>query len=463
MKKLEEIAKEMSQHGIDSYYVGGTTRDEIMGIPVDDIDICLVGVTDPKVVTTILEKHCDKIVSEAGSRFPVWIGIFGSTKVDYALARKENLVGKTRKDFDVNVSCVTIEEDLKRRDLTINAIAKNVLTGEFIDPFNGRFHIEKRVAHYVSSAFQEDSLRVLRAARFVARFELMPTATFIQMCKNLKPTDISNERVGMELMKTFKTVSKPSLFFDFLCQVGWLGYYFQELENCIGVPQDIRHHPEGHVYTHTMHCIDHAQDWFTRAVMLCHDLGKAETTTIDGLDYRIHQMAGTYLNRHIVQKFKIQSIGHEERSDLGKAMLKRVFFASHDVINQIGCLVELHMVRTSDNKHHKVVRRTLRKLLAYKLEYKQLVEVCRCDICGRPPRPCFTPDIGQAIAEELLEEGAMTPIVTGEDMLALGLKGPDIGNVLDICLELQDRGTLRKDNWKGVLKGCSIPCLKNLL
>jgi tRNA nucleotidyltransferase (CCA-adding enzyme) len=449
---IEKIAHEMKEAGINSYYVGGAVRDKLMGIPIDDIDICLVNVVDSQVVTKILEKYCDSIVSDAGSRFPVWIGIIGDMKIDYALARRENLVGKTRQDFQVDIASVSIEEDLKRRDLTINAIAENVLTGEIVDPFNGRFHIENKVAHYVSSAFMEDTLRVLRTARFIARFELVPTSSLITMCKNLKPTDISNERVGMELMKMFKTVKKPSLFFNFLREVDWLGYYFKELENCIDVPQDFRHHPEGCVYTHTLYCIDESQDWFIRAVMLCHDLGKAECTTIDGLDYRLTDKEG-----------KIQSIGHEERSDLGKQMLKRIHFASHNIINQIGCLIELHMVRTSNNKYHKVVRKTLRRLMHYGIEYSKLAEVCKCDVCGRPPKERYIPDIGQDIAEELLKNGEMIPIVTGEDMLALGIQGPDIGNILDLCLSLQDRGTLRKDNWKGVLKGCNIPCLKNRL
>lgn len=683
MEIIRKIAEEMLNNGIDSYYVGGTVRDKLIGIPVDDIDICLTNVKDKKIVTSILKKYCDKIVSDAGSRFPVWIGIIGDVKIDYAMARKENLVGNTRKDFDVDVDSITIEQDLERRDLTINAIAQNILTGDFIDPFNGRYHILEKIAHPVGSAFAEDTLRVLRAARFIARFELTPSDDLIKVCKSLRPTDISNERVGMEVMKLFKVANKSSIFFYFLRQVDWLKYYFQELENCIDVPQDWNHHPEGSsliqcspyttcitsptetswhyfsfgqlfsgsftvgttiepfdrtttaksivnatfdsfsgafragsnsgkfssvltpatiahpktfvfsfgsstfvadkiirvvfkvpksgmhgvmqssindfeifnriiqpisifmmdmfgrkdfstkmehhnypvetsrisdswihnvgissiivdsasmtsdgyvicsfdlgfnskacfthfkefmykdnsfspdfqkegdeflhvfhaelrmgdVFTHTMYCLDQAQDWFTRAVMLCHDLGKAHTTTMKLSDRRI------------------QSIGHEFVGiDLTKNMLKRIHFCSHEIINQIACLVELHMVRTSSTT--KVVRKTLRRLMHYKIPYSKLVEVCRCDVSGRPPLPAFTPYIQQDIADKLIEDGEMIPIVTGEHLLELGLKGPDLGKVQKIALELQDRGTLRKDNWKTVLKGCSLEQLKGLL
>lgn len=436
----------MKEKGIDSYYVGGCVRDKLMGIPIDDVDICLVNVTNAGVVTEILEKFCDKIVSDAGSRFPVWIGIIGNYKIDYALARRENLVGSSRKDFEIEIENVSIEDDLRRRDLTVNAIAINVLSNDYIDPFGGISDLNKRIAREVSEAFAEDTLRVLRAARFISRFQLNATTSLIELCRRLTPTDISNERVGMELMKTLKTSSKPSSFFQFLRHVGWLKYYFGELEDCIGVPQDPKHHPEGCVFTHTMHCLDYAQDWFTRAVMLCHDLGKAHTTTMR------------------IEDKKIQSIGHELAGvELTKTMLKRIHFASHDTINQIACLVELHMVRTKDSKHEKVVRRTLRKLMHYQISYSKLVEVCKCDIGGRPPLPKFTPDIGQDLAEELLEKDEMKPIVTGEDLLSLGLKGPDIGNVLKTALELQDRGTLRKDNWKRVLKGCNMEQLKGIL
>lgn len=442
MEKITEIAQELRTLGIESYYVGGYVRDYLLGNTVDDIDICLVGVTDRKLTTSVLEKYCSSVSSEKGS-FPIWICTIEGKKVDFAVARKENLVGKTRKDFLVETENVSIEEDLKRRDLTVNSIAINVLSGDIIDPYDGRYHLQEKIAHPTSDAFREDSLRVIRAARFISKFGFDPSTELMEVCKSLKPNDISNERVGMELKKLFKSSDKPSLFFYFLKEVGWLGYYFQELQDLIDIPQDPIRHPEGCAFFHTLYTIDEAKDWFTRAVMLCHDLGKAKcTTNEDG---------------------KIRSIGHEEAGiELTKTMLKRIHFDSHKVIGDIACLVGLHMLRFS-GKSEKAVRTTLRELSKRKLDFQQLVEVCRCDVSGRPPLEKYTPDIGQELAKKIIENNEIQPIVTGDIIVSLGIQGPDVGTIYDLALKLQDKGTLKRDNWKKVLKSCNLPILKGKL
>jgi tRNA nucleotidyltransferase (CCA-adding enzyme) len=234
-----------------------------------------------------------------------------------------------------------------------------------------------------------------------------------------------------------KQAVTPSIFFDFLRQVNWLGYFFKELEDLIGVQQSAVHHPEGDAYTHTMLCVNQANDYFTRIVMLCHDLGKAVTTTIS-------------------DSGKISAIGHEAAGvPLALAMMQRIHLLDYKFQNKVCTLVQLHMIHTQQISE-KVIRRTLRILTEAGLTYSHLVEVCRCDVSGRTLPP-FTPNIGQERATELLEQGLMTPVVTGKLLLSLGLKpSKELGTIINKALELQDKGTLNSSNWFQVLKGCGF-------
>lgn len=449
----------MSHHDINTYYVGGYVRDELMGIDSDDIDICLVGVKDAKKVEKILLENALSVTPLVGQKFPVWIADIDGHKVDFAIARKETLVGGTRKDFDVVTEGVTIEDDLKRRDFSINAIAKDVLTDEYIDPYGGLSCIQFKCLHPTSEAFGEDTLRVLRGARFLSRFpEFYASGSLVLMCMQLQPTDISLERVGIELKKTMEQAIKPSRFFNFLREVGWLEYHFKEVYDLISVPQSPVHHPEGDVYTHTMLALDEAKDPFTRICMLCHDMGKATTTTIEHHEYHSwlqgckDQGFSKEKIDNILNLGKIRSIGHEIAGiKPTRDLLTRISYADRKYIRQVECMVELHMIRASVSE--KVVRRTLRKLMDKGLQYNQLVEVCRCDISSRPPLAGYTPDIGQYRAMQLLEENAMEPIVTGEKLLAAGYApGKLIGELVKKGLEWQDRGTLREHNWLKMIK-----------
>jgi tRNA nucleotidyltransferase (CCA-adding enzyme) len=442
MNNLVLIAQKFQELNIQSYLVGGTVRDELLRVPCDDIDICLVGVTNKSQVMEVLSSlnFILSVAQEVGESFPVWIAdIKGIGKVDFALARGEKKTGPTRQDFVCTTQGVTIEEDLLRRDLTINSIAKNVLDGTFVDPYNGIQHLKDRIAHPVSNAFKEDSLRVLRAARFCSRYELTPSKELLELCKGLTPTDISNERVGMEVYKTMKQAIKPSIFFYFLKEVNWLGYYFKEVEDLFDIPQSPIYHPETNAGIHSMLCLDQATDVFTRVTMLLHDVGKSVTTTIS-------------------ESGKIQALGHEEAGvPLARQLMQRIFLLDKKFQDQVCLMVELHMIH-SLTISEKIIRRTLRRLMDNGLTYNQLVEVCRCDVSGRDPLPHYTPDIGQTRAQELLDQDLMTPIVTGKLLMSLGLTpGKFMGEFIKKALELQDRGTLTKENWKGVMKGAGFP------
>lgn len=458
---MKQIALFFKMVGIQLYYVGGCVRDKLMNIPYNDMDICIVGGTSLESIHSLLEtlKEVGQIqeLTTVFGNFPVWIVKVGEVKYEFAMARTEKKSGQAHQDFLCEVNTVSLEEDLSRRDLTINAIAKNILTGEIVDPFNGKFDIENKIARPVSDAFKEDPLRVLRAARFIARFDLVPSFKLIEVCKELTPEGISYERVGKELMKLFQSPkdTKVSKFFYFLKNCNWLKYHFEEVYNLIGVPQNTVTHPEGDAFVHTMHCIDAADNWFIRAVMLCHDLGKATHTTINGIEWK---KSDFWLPESSLLKinteYKIKSIGHEDAGiELTLALLKRIHFTSHNIIKQIACLVSLHMIRIQvASSKVKIVRRTLRKLMSYNLDYSLLVEVVKCDLAGRPSLIFPHPEIGQDYAFKLIESGAMDPIVTGEFLIQNGIQpGPEMGKIIKKALELQDRGTLNKDNWKIML------------
>jgi tRNA nucleotidyltransferase (CCA-adding enzyme) len=408
-------------------------------------------------------RNIDRFTAVHGS-FPIWIVEIEGEKYEFAMARKERKVGQSRQEFECEVNNVTIEEDLFRRCLTINSIAKNMITGEIVDPYGGVSDLSVKMARATSYAFAEDTLRVYRAARFIARFELLPTDGLIKICRDLSPEDISNERVGMELMKMLKTAKTPSKFFYFLKEIGWLQYHFPELHATIGVPQSPIHHPEGDVFTHTMHCIDAAEGWFYRAVMLCHDLGKATTTQIDGEDFQSIRAEG-YSHTFELKRnptVKVTAYGHEEAGvQLTKDMLKRIHFSNHDTIDQIACLVELHMIRAiiSQDNHEKILRRTIRKLMKHDLKYHTLFKVIVFDLAGRPPKTISVVQTYDELfglrAYDIEESDEMTPIVTGKKLIEIGMQpGTEMGKIIIHALELQDRGTLKKDNWEKVLKGC---------
>lgn len=433
-ERLKYFGEFLKPFGISAYYVGGYVRDTLLQLPTDDIDICVVGVHEEDFLTNLLRRYFTKVSPQVGESFPVWICEWEGQKIDIAMARRERKTGTKHTDFKVETMNVTIEEDLRRRDLTINALAIDIITGEMIDPFNGEEHLYRRMAVAVSEAFAEDPLRVLRAARFIARFNLYPTVKLIELCKSLSPEGLAQERFGLELKKVMSQAIKPSVFFDFLHKVDWLRQVFPEVHSMIGVPQDPVHHPEGDVYVHTMLTMNAATDSFIRLVMLCHDMGKVRMTVW-------HEDKG-----------KWKSIGHEHETTDMMNMLTRISYDNLRFLKQVRTLVRLHMIREEDVSE-KMIRRNLRALMEKNLTYEQLVEVVRCDMAGRPPRPAISPNIGQKRAAKLLKMNAMTPIVTGKALLAEGYKpGKHMKELIDKGLEWQDRGTLNRDNWLKMIR-----------
>ncbi|PQV47026.1 multifunctional CCA addition/repair protein [Paraburkholderia sp. BL21I4N1] len=289
------------------YVVGGAVRDELLGVPVQDRDYVVVGATPEQMVA--------QGYRPVGKDFPVFL--HPQTHEEYALARTERKTAAGYHGFQFFYAPdVTLEEDLARRDLTINAMAREVrpdgeLTGPVIDPFNGQGDLQARLFRHVSDAFLEDPVRILRIARFAARFvdftvEPETLALMRKMVADGEVDALVAERVWQEVSRGLME-KKPSRMFEVLRECGALARILPEVDALYGVPQRADYHPEVDTGVHVMMVVDHAahQGYAlpVRFAALTHDLGKA-TTPAD------------VLPRHI---------GHEERSvNLLKPLCERL-------------------------------------------------------------------------------------------------------------------------------------------
>jgi tRNA nucleotidyltransferase (CCA-adding enzyme) len=289
------------------YAVGGAIRDELLGVPVQDRDYVVVGATPEQMVA--------QGYRPVGKDFPVFL--HPQTHEEYALARTERKTAAGYHGFQFFYAPdVTLEEDLARRDLTINAMAREVrpdgeLTGPVIDPFNGQGDLRARLFRHVSDAFLEDPVRILRIARFAARFVDFTVApeTLTLMRKMVADGEVDAlvaERVWQEVSRGLME-KKPSRMFEVLRECGALARILPEIDALFGVPQRADYHPEVDTGVHVMMVIDHAaQQGYAlpvRFAALAHDLGKATTP------------------EHVLPRH----IGHEGRSvDLLKPLCERL-------------------------------------------------------------------------------------------------------------------------------------------
>ncbi|MEQ1558937.1 MAG: multifunctional CCA addition/repair protein [Methyloglobulus sp.] len=260
---------------MEKYLVGGAVRDQLLGYPVKERDWVVVGETPESML-----KHGFRAV---GKDFPVFL--HPKTHEEYALARTERKTAPGYKGFVVHADIdVTLEQDLIRRDLTINAIAM-MPDGKIIDPYGGQDDLDKRVFRHISPAFQEDPVRILRVARFAARYHHLgfklaaDTQAMMQAMVNAGEVDyLVPERVWAELSKALSEQS-PAAFFYTLKDCGALAKIFPEIQALFGVPQPAKYHPEIDTGVHALMCLEQAALLTDKAEVrfaaLVHDLGKA--------------------------------------------------------------------------------------------------------------------------------------------------------------------------------------------
>ena len=287
------------------YLVGGAVRDEQLGLPARERDWCVVGATPDDLI--------NKGYKQVGRDFPVFL--HPETGEEYALARTERKTAAGYRGFAFDTSPdVTIEDDLSRRDLTINALAKDA-NGQLIDPFGGLKDLEKRLIRHVSDAFVEDPVRILRAAKFAARFadlgfRIAPeTRTLMRkMVANGEADALVPDRVWKETEAALAGPN-PRLYFEALRACGALRIVFPEVDALFGIPQPAQWHPEIDTGLHTMMVVEASEmlsdDTEVRFAALVHDIGKGTTSAAELPSHPGHEQRGSKMIRKMAERLPV--------------------------------------------------------------------------------------------------------------------------------------------------------------
>lgn len=440
--KVRKISEEVRSACGQAMLVGGCVRDELMGIEPKDWDVEVYGV-EPAKVRDILESFGE--VNVVGEAFTVYkIG----DDLDVSIPRRERKTGRGHKGFIVEGDPeMPFEDAARRRDFTINAILKDPLTGQIVDPFNGGADIESKIIRHVSDeTFAEDSLRVLRAAQFAARFEFGIAPETVAICKTIEVTDLPKERIWGELEKLLLKAEKPSIGLKWLYDLGVVEQLFPELKSLVGVRQEPEWHPEGDVDVHTLMVVDEARKLIDDlpyekqvAVMLgalAHDFGKPPTTQFFDGRWRSHSHdeAGVEPTLNFLNTLGIHTLN------------------GYDVRNQIVQLVRYHLKPGEFYKAKSPVGDGAFRRLARKVEPDLLYRVAKADSLGRnpgwlPPEKRFGSEAQEWFIEKVrelkIEKRAPDPILMGRHLIELGMSpSPLFKKILDAVYEMQLDGKI---------------------
>ena len=423
------IAQRIRDHGGRALIVGGFVRDRLLGLASREVDVEVFGIPEGE-LRALLERVGR--VEAVGQQFSVYkVGA-----VDVALPRRESKSGRGHKGFVVSGDpSMSFEEAARRRDFTINAMSWDPLTDEYIDPFRGRDHLARRLLRLVDPAtFADDSLRVLRALQFAARFELTADDTTKEICRRIPLDDLPAERVWGEFEKLLLQAESPSIGFTLARELDVTAKLLPEMHALIDCPQEPEWHPEGDVWIHTLMVIDEARKRnsdLPRAplatVMLaavCHDLGKPLTTAvIDG---------------------RIRSLGHEEAGVApATAVLDRLNVNSldgFDVRTQVLAITAHHLKPGAFYKVRDQLTDGAFRRLAQRVDMELLARLAKADCCGRTGDfDCSAMDWFLERSRALgVEHKPPAPILMGRHLLELGVEpGPRMGEILKAVYEMQ--------------------------
>ena len=392
------------------YLVGGAVRDKLLNIKSKDNDYVVIGET-PKTMESLG-------FVPIGSDFPVYL--HPKTKEEYALGRTERKSGKGYTGFVVDASpTVTLEEDLARRDLTINSMALDE-HGNIIDPFNGQTDLQNKILRHTTEAFVEDPVRVLRIARFLARYgsdwRIHPsTYALMRELKNKGELNhLVSERVWLETEKALGE-KHPELYFEALQGLG----IFPELERMVNVPQPANHHPEGDVFVHTMLVLRRAADLNfnleARFAALTHDFGKALSFKKHG-NLRGHEREGVAVIEAFCERLKVPN----RFRDVGVLTSD-----NHTLCHTIDQL--------RPQTIHKLIVTNLNALV-HPERFIEFTQACQCDAQGRGEtlvdKPYPQAAKLRAIHTELQKMDKKQVV---QDALKNGKKGPEIGEEVKLA------------------------------
>ena len=442
-EKVIALTRAIDKAGGRALLVGGCVRDGLMGKEPKDWDLEVYNLA-PERVRNVLDQFGP--VNAVGESFTVYkLG----RHLDVSIPRRERKSGRGHKAFVIEGDpAMSVVEATRRRDFTINAILQDPLTGELIDPFNGHVDIEWGVLRAVSAeTFAEDSLRVLRAAQFAARFEFRIEPETVALCRTIDLSDLPAERIWGELEKLLLQSSHPSIGLEWLRELGAVEKLFPEIQSLIGVPQDPEWHPEGDVFVHTKLVIDRARELiddlsYARQVTvmlaaLAHDFGKPSTTQfLEGRwRSRGHEEAGVAPTESFLDRINVHTID------------------GYDVRSQVIALVREHLKPGEFYKKRDEVGEGAFRRLARRCEPSLLYRVAKADSLGRNadwvPREQWYGSEAQewfiGRTRELdVEQRPPDPILLGRHLLELGVEpGPTMGEITRTVYEMQLDGRVR--------------------
>ncbi|MEM8549160.1 MAG: HD domain-containing protein [Verrucomicrobiota bacterium] len=422
---VKAIAVRVAAAGGRATLVGGCVRDALLGLESKDADMEIFGLSERQLLKLLQE---DYRVDAVGKAF----GVFKlrGLELDISLPRRESKTGPGHRAFAVEGDPgMSPEEAAARRDFTLNAISWEPLSGDWVDPYNGRADLEAGILRHTSDKFREDSLRVLRAMQFLARFELSIAPETLALCRQIEPEGLARERLFEEWAKLLRKGTKPSLGLTFLKDCNWLKYY-PELEALVGCPQDPTWHPEGDVWIHTLHCLDAfarqrigdaGEDLIVGLAVLCHDLGKPQTTFTD-------------------ESGRIRSPAHDVEGVVPAGRFLRRLTDQQQLIEDVLILVETHM-RPASLYKDQASDTAVRRLARHVGRIDRLVRVADADMAGRPPMPddfaagAWLLERAEALA---VKDAAPKPLVLGRHLMERELEpGPRFRPLLDRCYEAQ--------------------------
>jgi tRNA nucleotidyltransferase (CCA-adding enzyme) len=432
------IAASAHDAGGRALVVGGWVRDRLLGQPSKDLDIEIFGIDQDRLPALLMPFGR---VEAVGQSFPVYkvIGPDGDA-IDVALPRRESRRGRGHKAFAVEGDpSMSIEDAARRRDFTVNAVSWDPLTGEYEDPFGGRDALRRRVLAAVDlSTFADDSLRVLRAIQFAARFEFTLEEQTAALCRSIELDDLPAERIWGEFEKLLVQASRPSIGLALALELGVVDQLFPELRALVGCEQEPEWHPEGDVWTHTLMVVDCARAMNADlprpqliTLMLgavCHDFGKPATTAV--VDGRIrsldHEEAGVAPTHAFLDRLNVHSID------------------GYDVRGQVAGLVAQHLKPGAFYKAGNVSDGAFRRL-AQKVDMELLARMARADCRGRAGSfDCSAMDWFVERARALgVEHQPPAPLLLGRHVVAMGISpGPRVGEILRQVYEAQLDGVV---------------------
>ena len=442
--KVIRLSDTVAKAGGRAMLVGGCVRDELMGLESAEWDIEVYGIEPAKLKEIVSAFGPVNAVGEAFTVYKI------GNDIDVSIPRRERKTGRGHRAFTVEGDPnMSFKEACSRRDFTVNAILKDPLTGEIVDPFGGREDIGSKLLRHVSDeTFAEDSLRVLRAAQFAARLEFDIAPETVELSRSIDVTDLPKERVWGEIEKLLLKARKPSIGLKWLYELGVVEQIFPELKSLVGVKQEPEWHPEGDVDVHTMMVADEARKLIDDlpyekqvTVMLAavaHDLGKPPTTQFFDGRWRSHSHdeAGVEPTLSFLDTLGIYTLN------------------GFDVRNQVVQLVRYHLkpgeFYKADSKNP--VGDGAFRRLARKVEPDLLYRVAKADSLGRnpdwlPAEKRFGSEAQEwfikKVRELQIEKKAPEPILMGRHLLELGLSpGPEFKRILDAVYEMQLDGTV---------------------